>query len=113
MEFPQGSLGWSGYWKGDVSQLRIYNRGLATAQIQQLYAYDTAPQLSLVGLENPAVIPVLYNLGLGTNYQLQISEDLKTWTNEGSVFVATNNSMLFPRYFNSPSQLFFRLKVVL
>ena len=111
LEFPQGNLGWGGYWKGDVSQLRIYNRALAPAEIQQLYAYDSGPRLSLFQLENPAVVPLLYNLAIGTNYQLQVSGDLKTWTNEGSTFTASSNSILFPRYFDNPSQLFFRLKL--
>ena len=111
LEYPQGSLGWGGYWKGDVSQLRIYNRALSAAEIQQLYAYDSGPRITLFQLQNPAFLPLLYNLSLGTNYQLQLSADLKAWTNEGSVFTATSNSMFFPRYFDSPGGLFFRLKM--
>jgi hypothetical protein len=113
MEFPQGSLGWTGYWKGDVSKLRIYNRALSASEIKQLYAYDSGPQLSLYELDNPAVIPWLYNLTLGTNYQLQVSADLNTWTNQGAAFTATNNSMFYPHYWavNNPIQLFFRLQV--
>lgn len=111
LEFPQGSLGWGGYWKGDVSQLRIYDRALSSAEIRQLYAYDSGPRVTLLELQNPAVIPLLINLSLGTNYQLQVSGDLKFWTNQGTVFTATNNSMLFPRYFDGPSELFFRLRV--
>jgi hypothetical protein len=36
MEYPKGSLGWEGYWCGDMSDLRIYNRVLSTSEIQQL-----------------------------------------------------------------------------
>jgi serine/threonine protein kinase len=45
-EFPQGTMGWNGYWKGDVSNLRIYNRALSADEVRQLYAYEsqmTAP----------------------------------------------------------------------
>src|SRR5207244_7109226 len=28
LEYPQGSLGWAGYWRGAVSKLRIYDRAL-------------------------------------------------------------------------------------
>lgn len=111
LEYPQGSLGWAGYWKGDVSKLRIYNRALSASEVQRLYAYDSGPRLGFFQLDNPAVVPLLYNLTLGTSYQLQVSMDLKTWTNEGSVFTATNNTILFPQYWSldTPKQLFFRL----
>jgi hypothetical protein len=60
-----------------------------------------------------AVEPVLSNLLIGTNYQLQVSPNLSTWTNSGSAFTATNNTMIYPQYFNVAnwSQLFFRVQV--
>ena len=43
LEFPGGSLGWGGYWKGDVCKLRIYNRALSDAEAQALYQYESQP----------------------------------------------------------------------
>jgi hypothetical protein len=50
-------------------------------------------------------------LGLGTNYQLQVSTDLKTWSDAGVVFPATNASQVYSQPFDlgSSQQLFFRL----
>ncbi|MBP7052156.1 MAG: right-handed parallel beta-helix repeat-containing protein [Phycisphaerae bacterium] len=36
-EYPQGRMGWGGYWKGKVSTLRIYNRDLSESEVQDLY----------------------------------------------------------------------------
>jgi len=60
-----------------------------------------------------AVKPSFSNLSLGTNYQLQVSTDLSTWTNQGSAFTATNSSMIYPQYFDLDNwnELFFRLQV--
>jgi hypothetical protein len=51
-------------------------------------------------------------LSVGTNYQLQVSGDLNTWTNQGSVFTATNASMIYPQYWDVANwnQIFFRLE---
>jgi hypothetical protein len=51
---------------------------------------------------------------IGTNYQVQVSADLNTWTNQGSAFTATNTSMAFPQYTDVQNwdQLFFRLQIV-
>jgi len=117
MEFPYGSIGWGGYWKGDVCKLKIYNRALSALEIQQSYAYDTLPRLGLLTLNEidgsaPAVIPLLYNLALGSNYQLQVSSDLNTWTNTGSAVTATTNNMMYPGYWGADDgQAFFRLLV--
>jgi len=35
LEYPQGSLGWEGYWRGAVSKLRIYDRALNGAEIKR------------------------------------------------------------------------------
>jgi hypothetical protein len=58
-------------------------------------------------------VPTFSDLLIGTNYQLQISGDLNTWTNQGAVFMATNSTMTYPQYWivNNWSQLFFRLQV--
>jgi hypothetical protein len=72
-------------------------------------SYTLEPSVSLV----KAVKPSFYNLSPGTNYQLQVSADLSTWTNQGSAFTATNSSMVYPQYWDVDSwgQLFFRLQV--
>jgi hypothetical protein len=59
-----------------------------------------------------AVIPIFSSLSIGSNYQLQASADLSTWTNEGPAFAATNSTMIYPQYFNviSWTQLYFRLQ---
>jgi hypothetical protein len=59
-----------------------------------------------------AVYPSFANLFLGTNYQLQVSTDLNTWTNSGSAFTPTNSVMDYPQYFDVKSwgELFFRLQ---
>jgi hypothetical protein len=48
---------------------------------------------------------------LGTNYQLQVSTDLSTWSNTGPVFTATNASAAYPQPFGTANwrSLFFRL----
>ena len=45
---------------------------------------------------------------------MQISDDLKTWTNYGTAFTATNISMVYPQYFDVDNwgQLFFRVQSV-
>lgn len=59
-----------------------------------------------------AVKPSFSGLSVGTNYQLQVSSNLNTWTNQGAVFTATNASMVYPQYWDVANwnQLFFRLE---
>jgi hypothetical protein len=47
-----------------------------------------------------AVKPSFLNLSLGTNYQMQISGNMNTWTNYGAPFKATNTTMIYPQYFD-------------
>jgi hypothetical protein len=58
-----------------------------------------------------AVKPSFSGLSVGTNYQLQVSGDLNTWTNQGAAFTATNASMIYPQYWDVANwnQFFFRL----
>jgi len=60
-----------------------------------------------------AVKPSFSNLQLGTNYQLQVSSDMKTWTNQGSPFAPTNTVMDYPQYWDVANWggLYFRLQV--
>jgi hypothetical protein len=96
-------------FRGAIDDIRIYNRALSTNEVQQLYVYESGPQLSLI----KAVKPSFSNLTLTTNYQLQVSADMSTWTNQGSPFTATNTSMVYPQYWDVDNwgQLFFRLQV--
>jgi hypothetical protein len=95
---------------GGIDDVRMYNRALSASEVQQLYASEFGLTLGLV----MAVKPSFSNLSIGTNYQLQVSSDFKTWTNHGSAFAATNVTMIYPQYFDVANwnQLFFRLQVV-
>ena len=81
----------------------------SASEVQQLYVYESGPRLNLIR----AVKPSFSNLTLTTNYQLQVSGDLSTWTNQGSAFTATNTSMIYPQYWDVENwnELFFRLQV--
>lgn len=72
-------------------------------------SYTPGQTVSLV----KAVKPSFSNLTLTTNYQLQVSGDLNTWTNQGSAFTATNTSMVYPQYWDVDNwnSLFFRLQL--
>jgi hypothetical protein len=60
-----------------------------------------------------AVVPTFADLLIGTNYQLQVSSSVNTWTNQGLAFRATNSSMVYPQYWGVDNwgKLFFRLQV--
>ena len=53
-EYPQGTMGWDGWWGGDVSNLRIYNRALSADEVRQLYAYESQ---SSPHLEKAKIVP--------------------------------------------------------
>ena len=75
-----------------------------------VYALSLGPTVGL----SYAVRPTFSNLAVGTNYQLQVSTSLTgTFTNSGTPFTATTNSMAYPQYFDVANwnQLFFRLQV--
>ena len=94
---------------GVIDDIRIYNHALSASEVQQLYVIESGPRVDLI----KAVKPSFSNLTLTTNYQLQVSGDLNTWTNQGSPFTATNTSMVYPQYWdvNNWNSLFFRLQV--
>ena len=75
--------------------------------------YAAQPYLPLISLtrESDSVIPSLNGLGLGANYQLQVSTALNNWTNAGAAFTATNSRQTYPSSFavTNSNQLFFRL----
>jgi hypothetical protein len=94
---------------GGIDDVRFYNRALSDSEAQQLYAFESGPRVDLIKIVQPS----LSNLTLGTNYQLQVSTDLNSWTNQGAAFTATNGSMVYPQYFDVPNwnQRFFRVQV--
>jgi hypothetical protein len=98
-----------GYLNGYLDDVRIYNRAFSADEVQELYDYDSQPNEA----SNEAVVPSFSNLSVGTNYQLQVSGDLHTWTNQGAVFTATNLTSIYPQYFivSNWNQLFFRLQL--
>jgi hypothetical protein len=71
---------------GLVDDVRIYNRALSETEVHQLYGYEAPPRLNI----KKAVYLDSQTLKIGTNYQLQLSSDLNTWTNFGTAFIATN-----------------------
>jgi hypothetical protein len=97
------------FFNGVIDDLRFYNRALSASEVQQLYVIESGPRVDLI----KAVKPSFSNLTLTTNYQMQISGDLNTWTNQGSPFTATNTSMIYPQYWNVANwnSLFFRLQI--
>jgi hypothetical protein len=96
---------------GVVVGITITDAGIGYTNAPTIYIYaPTGPQIGLM----KAVKPAFSDLLPGTNYQLQVSLDLKTWTNQGSAFTATNVSMVYPQYFETENwnQHFFRLQIV-
>jgi probable HAF family extracellular repeat protein len=95
---------------GVVVGITITDAGIGYTGTPSIYIYS--PFGLQVGLIR-AVTTSFSDLLVGTNYQLQVSGDLNTWTNQGPVFTATNPASIYPQYWNvdSWSQLFFRLRV--
>jgi len=99
----------AGFWfNGIIDDVRIYNRALSPDDVAVLYEMESGPRVDLI----KAVKPSFRGLTLTTNYQLQVSSDLKTWTNQSSPFTATNINMTYPQYFDVDNwnTLFFRLQ---
>jgi len=96
-------------WRGSIDDVRIYSRALSSNDVLQLYATELKPSGSL----GKAVKPSFSSLAIGANYQLQVSADMKSWTNYGSPFTATNSSMVYPQYWDVDNwgKLFFQLQV--
>jgi hypothetical protein len=108
--FTLGSSGWNETLLGAIDDVRIYNRGLSASEVAELYAVESGPRVDLI----KAVKPSFSYLWVGTNYQMQLSADMNTWTNHGSPFTATNTSMVYPQYWDVDGwgSLFFRLRQV-
>lgn len=96
-------------FKGRLDDFRIYNRALSPIEVAELYAIESGPRVDLI----KAVKPSFTGLSIGTNYQLRVSGDMNTWTNEGAPFTATSTNMVWTEYFdvNNWNSLYFRLQV--
>jgi hypothetical protein len=104
---------------GSTLQFRWYDDNADTYSPDAMCAIDnvvvnvrttaSGPQVQLL----KAVKPMFTGLAIGTNYQLQVSSDLSTWTNQGSPFTATCSTMTYPQYWDVDNwgQLFFRVQV--
>ena len=94
-------------WRGALDDVRIYNRALSSNEVAQLYGLESGPNVHLI----KQVKPAFSSLYLGSNYQMQLSSDMTTWTNYGSPFNATNSTMVYPESFDLENwgNLFFRL----
>jgi hypothetical protein len=95
--------------RGKLDDIRIYNRALSSSELQQLYDSESGLKVALIKFVKPS----FSGLFLGTNYQLQVSSDFASWTNEGAPFTATHSSMTYPQYWDVENwnELFFRLQV--
>jgi hypothetical protein len=93
---------------GNLDELRVYSRALTSGEVAAIYAYESAPIILL----NKFVNVSSTNLHSGTNYIVQASTDLINWTNQGSVFTATNSTWASTNYWPVASwnQLYFRLQ---
>ena len=94
---------------GSMDEYRIYNRALPSNEVSTLYAIESAPIVSI----QKAVYLTSQNLHAGTNYIVQASTDLINWTNQGSVFTATNSTWASTNYWPVAdwNHLFLRLLV--
>ncbi len=92
-----------------LDDIRIYNRALSPTELFELYESESGPRAKFV----KAFTIDYSNLTLGSNYQLQASADMKTWTNYGAPFTATSVNYTNSNYqrINDWGKLFFRLQV--
>lgn len=95
---------------GQLDDIRVYNRALSASEVEQLYLIEAPPQMNV----KKAVYVDSTTLKVGTNYQLQVSSDLKTWTNHGSPFISTNANWRSVDYWDVDNwtELYFRLQNV-
>jgi hypothetical protein len=97
--YPAGATGWT---------TPRFNGYLA-----QPYEYPPPGQLPVLRLTRDlwVVTPSFDSVRPGTNYQLQVSTDLNTWSNTGPAFMATNTCGVYSESIRTGSRnhLFFRL----
>lgn len=97
------------WFRGTIDDFRVYTRALSASEVQQLYYYESGPQVDLI----KAVKPSFRNLTLNTRYKLQASSDLSNWYDQGPPFTATSTELEYPQYYDVDfwNQLYFRLQV--
>jgi len=108
--FDQTAAGFSIYYPSTASG---WSTPTWNGYAAQPYNYAPPGQLPLLMLSLGAgtVTPSFSHLLIGTNYQLQISSDLNTWSDCGLVFAATNASEAYFQPLNATNwnRHFFRL----
>ncbi len=94
------------FFKGAMSDVRIYNRALSSNEVAQLYFLESRT-LNI----HRAVYVDSGILSVGTSYQFQVSSDLLNWTNQGAPFTATDSYWRPTNYWDvgNWNDLFFRL----
>ena len=97
-------------FNGAIDEVRIYNRPLSDGEVMSLSQNTSGPTLGLT----KAVKLLFHNLQVGSRYQLQVSSDHTTWTNEGLPFPAASSTMEYPHQFDVDQwgQLSFRVQSV-
>jgi hypothetical protein len=97
-------------FKGYLDSVRIYNRALSSQEVSQLFNDEAGPAVSLI----KAVRPAFQKMTIGTTYQLQVSDNGLSWTNQGSPFVAQSTNAAYNQYWDVENwdKLFFRLRSV-
>jgi hypothetical protein len=110
-EYPLliGKISSGNSFQGSIDDVRIYNRALSAPEVQQLYEFESGPRVIFV----KAFTLDYRGLTLGSNYQLQVSADLNTWTNYGTPFMATGVNYTNTDYqrIQDWGRLFFRLQI--
>jgi trimeric autotransporter adhesin len=95
------------WFHGDLDEVRIYNRSLSSTEIAQIHTVESRRNLTV----RKAVYLETGTLGVGTNYQVQVSSALVDWTNFGNAFIATNAFWRSTNYWDVDNwdSLFFRI----
>jgi hypothetical protein len=84
----QYRMGLGPYYNGAVDNLRFYNRILSSREVASLSYYESKKNVQFVKMYSLD----FDGLAIGTNYQLQVSTNLLSWTNWGTPFTATTES---------------------
>ncbi len=106
-----GAMGTAVVNNGVVVGINIIAGGSNYTNSPDVYIYSPAGlQIALI----KAVRPSFTDLIVGTNYQLQVSDDMVSWSNQGSPFTATSPTMAYPAYWDVENwgRLFFRVMAV-
>jgi hypothetical protein len=95
-------------YRGQMDDVRLYNRALSSNEVAQLYAVESTSFVNFV----KAFTVDYSNLIIGSNYQAQASSDLINWTNWGTAFTATSSTYTNSNYqrIDNWNKLFFRLQ---